>query len=270
MRMKSRVVRASRRGSAGSVDYSRETLTRLARVLVYSGHSPSVLVKLFRNICGQLRQPARRWDPTSLTYFVDLPQVVALWHSDPQYLDSRGAPLPLPFSGRGPSLCALIERVLPDEDPKAVAQTLSRMQAIRRRAGRYVPTERHVVYRRNSARVHSLNALLGMLRTVERNVAGPKKAAILERAATNPNFPVSALPAFHRRLKTKAGEFLWDTYGDMRRRSATNARGPRTRLGVGIFAFEDPILPLPAVRKPGAPRKRHAPSRRRAARRGGR
>jgi hypothetical protein len=268
--MKSRAVRASHRASAGSVDYSRETLTRLARVLVYSGHSPNVLVKLFRNICSQLKQPARRWDPTSLTYFVDLPQVVALWHSDPQYLDSLAVPLPLPFSGRGPSLSALIERVLPDEDPKAVAQTLSRVQAIRRRAGRYVPTERHVVYRRNSARVHALSALLGMLRTVERNVAGPKKAAILERAATNPNFPVSALPAFHRRLKSRAAEFLWDSYGDMRRRETPDARGPRTRLGVGVFAFEDPILPLRTMRKRRAPGKRRAPSRRRGARRGGR
>jgi hypothetical protein len=256
--------RVHRRRPGGDVSYSREFLERLARILVHSGHSPKELAREFRDICSQLKQPARRWAPTSLTYFVDLPQVVALWHSDPQYLDSLGMPLRLPFSGRGPSLRALIERVLPDEDPKAVAQTLSRMQAIRRRAGRYVPTERHVVYRRNSARVHALNALLGMLRTVERNVAGPKKAAILERAATNPNFPVSALPAFHRRLKSRAAEFLWDTYGDMRRREAGDARGLRTRLGVGIFAFEEPILTDRSPRRSRARRvKGHVPPRRR-------
>ena len=80
-----------------------------------------------------------------------------------------------------------------------------------------------------------------MLRTVERNVSGPKKFAILERTALNPSFPVSALPAFHRRLKAQAGQILWGVDGDMRRQEEKNPLGARVRLGVGIFAFEEPI-----------------------------
>ena len=92
-----------------------------------------------------------------------------------------------------------------------------------------------------SGRVHGLTALLGMLRTVERNVAGGRKSTpILERTALNPRFPVSELPAFHRRLRAAAAEILWSLDGDMRRREAAHRGGPRIRLGVGIFAFEGP------------------------------
>jgi hypothetical protein len=80
---------------------------------------------------------------------------------------------------------------------------------------------------------------LGMLRTVERNISGSRSCAILERAAMNPNFPVSALPAFHRRLNPHAEEFLWGIDGDMRRREMVASGGPRTRLGVCVFAFEE-------------------------------
>jgi Family of unknown function (DUF6502) len=256
--------RVHRRRSGGDVSYSREFLERLARILVHSGHSPKELAREFREICSGLKEPARRWDPTQLAYFFDLPHVIAHWHADPQYLDSRGAPIPLPLRARGPSLCALIERVLPHEDSVAVAQALTRMRGIRRRQALYIPTGRYLTFRKSSARVHGLAALLGMLRTVQHNVSGAKTSALLERAAMNPNFPVSALPAFYRRLKPRATEFLWDTDGDMRRHEAGDARGPRTRLGVGIFAFEDPVLIFRSGHKRRTARvKRRAPRRHR-------
>jgi hypothetical protein len=116
--------------------------------------------------------------------------------------------------------------------------------------------------------VYSLNALLRMLRTVERNLTGAKNAAILERAAINPNFPVSALPAFHQLVKTKASEFLWDIDGNMRRREAGTTKGKRIRVGVEIFAFEEPLVQdAYASRAPrtarGAPQIRGGPGARR-------
>lgn len=231
---------ADRHAKRGGASYSGEFLGRLARILVHSGHSPQDLIRQFRDICGRLPEPKRSWDPTQLGYFADLPHVLALWHADPKYLDSRGAPIALPPRGRAPSLYALIERVLPDEDPESVVGTLARLKGIRRRAGRYVPAGRHLSYRRNSGRVYALNALLGMLRTVERNISGPKSGAIFERAAMNPDFPVNALPAFHGRVKRQAEGFLSTVDGDMHRREIGNIGGPRIRLGVGVFVFEEP------------------------------
>lgn len=245
-------VKVDRRPTGGGISYSREFLERLVRILVHSGHSPKQLTREFRDICGGLKEPARRWDPTRLAYVADLTHVIAHWYADPQYLDSRGAPLPLPLRGRGPSLCALIERVLPEENAAAVVQSLCRVQGVRRRAGRYVPSGRCIVFPQASGRFHGLAALLGMLRTVEHNVAGVKTSAILERTAINPSFPVSALPAFHRRLKALATDFLWSVDGDMRRRENGAARGATTRLGVGVFAFEEPLAPERGARKPRA------------------
>lgn len=222
------------------VAYSRECLERLARILVHSGHSPAVLAREFREICSALKEPTEPWDPMQLNYWADLPHVIAHWHADPQYVDSRGVPISLPLQGKGPSLFALARRVLPKQEPAKIVKSLLRLHGVRRNGGRYVPTGRSLLYSKTSSRVHGLLALLGMLRTVERNVSGSRSGAILERAAMNPNFPVSALPAFHRRLKPHAAEFLWGIDGDMRRREMTASDGPRTRLGVCVFAFEDP------------------------------
>jgi uncharacterized protein DUF6502 len=240
------MTRVLRRGSphprlTESEGVSRECLARLARILVHSGHSPDKLVRQLRDICRQLKQPALRWDPTRLAYFADLPHVISQWHADPLYLDSEGLPIALPLGGTGPSLYALIARVLPGTDPRAVTRTLIRVRGISRRGRLYTPTGRYLVYQLASARLHALTALLGMLRTVERNVAGARRAPILERTAINPDFPARALPAFHTRLKALATEFLWNVDGDMRRREGGTTRGPRTRLGVGVFAFEEPV-----------------------------
>jgi hypothetical protein len=79
---------------------------------------------------------------------------------------------------------------------------------------------------------------------------------------------VSALPAFHRRLKAQATDFLWNVDGDMRRRENGAAGGARTRLGVGVFAFEEPLAPDRGARKaratPGARRSRGRSRQRRA------
>ena len=246
--------RPRHRPQGEGVSYSREFLERLARILVGTGHSPRELSREFREICSRLKEPDTRWDPAQLTYLWDLPHVISFWHSDPQYIDSRGAPIPLSLRGRGASLCALIERVLPGENPNVVLRSLIKFKSIRRRGKFYVPRARHFTYPTSSGRVHGLTALLGMLRTVERNVAGGRKSTpILERTALNPRFPVSELPAFHRRLRAAAAEILWSLDGDMRRREAAHRGGPRVRLGVGIFAFEGPP---PGSTMPKRPPKR--------------
>ena len=246
--------RPRHRPQGEEVSYSREFLERLARILVGTGHSPRELSREFREICSRLKEPDTRWDPAQLTYLWDLPHVISFWHSDPQYIDSRGVPIPLSLRGRGASLCALIERVLPGENPNVVLRSLIKFKSIRRRGKFYVPRARHFTYPTASGRVHGLTALLGMLRTVERNVAGGRKSTpILERTALNPRFPVSELPAFHRRLRAAAAEILWSLDGDMRRREAAHRGGPRVRLGVGIFAFEGPP---PGSTMPKRPPKR--------------
>ncbi|MDB6045765.1 MAG: hypothetical protein JWM63_4316 [Gammaproteobacteria bacterium] len=192
--------RARRSPSTAGVAYSREFLERLARILVHSGHSPRKLVREFADVCKPMKEPAQPWDPARLAFVSDLPHVIAHWHAGQQYLDSEGSPLSLPLRARGPSLTALILRVLPSSTPSEVIESLLALRAIRRRGVRYLPADRYLAFNqeRASALAHGLTTLLGMLRTVERNVSAGSGRRILERASINPRFPLSALPAFHK------------------------------------------------------------------------
>lgn len=229
--------------SGMGIGYSREFLEHLAGILVDAGHSPKKLAREFREICQTLPEPARDWDPAELNYLADLPHVIACWQDDPQFLDGKGDPLPLPVRSKGPCLISLIARALPNEEPGAVIESLLRARGIRRRHGLYVPTGQQLLYRPQSGRVHGLMSLLGILRTIRHNVSSAgSKARIIERTAVNPRFPVRALPMFHQWLKAFASKFLWDADGKMRRREWESLTGPTIRLGVGVFGFEDPVV----------------------------
>jgi hypothetical protein len=254
------------------VGYSYEFLERLARILVHTGHSPRKLTREFRAICGRLKEPRQAWDPAYLNYLADLPHVVARWHADPQFVDSRGHPIALPLRSRGLSLSALISRVLPGEDRRAVVQSLIRLRAIRRQGARYLPTDRQLRLRQQSGRVHGLMTLLGILRTVQYNLSrASRSSTILERAAINPRFPERHLPAFHRWVKSHGGKFLWDADGKMRRREAREPGEPATRLGVAVFVFEDPpVTGTRRAREPSRAGRRRRMDRRPRTRRAGR
>jgi hypothetical protein len=105
--------------------------------------------------------------------------------------------------------------------------------------------------------------LLGLLRTFEHNIARPEGATLLERAAINPRFPVQYLPEMHQRFKDRAGTFLWQADGEMRKHEKPSDPGHTVRLGVGVFAFEDPLTTGRAGRTPKA---RASRSRARASR----
>jgi hypothetical protein len=240
------------------IGYSWEFLEHLARILVDAGHSPKKMAREFREICQTLAEPERNWDPAELNYLADLPHVIACWQDDPQFLDAKGAPLRLPVRSKGPCLESLIARALPHEEPGAVIESLLRARGIRRRKGLYLPTGRQLLYRPQSARIHGLMSLLGMLRTIEHNVSSAgSQARLIERTAVNPRFPVRALPMFHSWLKGFASKFLWDADGNMRRREWESLSGPTVRVGVGVFAFEDPVTTGRAVsRKAPSPQAR--------------
>jgi len=244
---------------ADGAEYAREYLSRLARILVHSGHSPKRLWRYFREICSELGEPAQRWDPTRLAYYADLPHVIAHWHSDPLYLDRKGLPVPLPLRGRGPSLSALIARVLPGEDAASVAKSLVHAKGVRRRKGLYIPIQRSLVFSKVGSRAHSMNSLLGMLRTVDHNVAG-KGRRIFERAATNPSIPLSALPAFNAWVEKFGDRFLEGADNFLQNRESADEGGPRVRVGVGVFVHTGPpgsgVRPQRKSRRAGSRKKR--------------
>jgi hypothetical protein len=230
-----------------AADYSLDSLQRLANILVLSGHSPSQLERTFRQICRRLKPATRRFDPLQPAFLADLPHVLSLWHSEPEYLNAEGRPaVLLPSSRRGVSLGELIHRVLPGEPPTRVIRALLDTRGIQRAGKGYRPTGRHLSYREDSGSVYGLNTLNRMLRTVEHNLSGSRKQAIFERSAVHPDFPVQALKTYQRRFKARAANFLWEEDEQLRRFADEVSGTERTRAGVVVFTFIDPVSEKPA------------------------
>lgn len=257
------------RGAPWAETGPREFLAPLARILNAWGCHPRDLQREFVRICRELPTPKPSWEPMRPGYLADLSHVIARWHADEQYVDAEGRPLPLPLEGPEPSLKGLISRVLPGIDPDQPLQWLMRLEGIRRRGKRFLPTDNYLAFNRSPAAslAHGLTGVLGMLSTVERNIPARPDSRLLERMAINPRFPVRALPHFHRKLKREAGEILRRFDADMGREEIRLKGEPVTRLCIGLYVFEDPPVrgnDRLAIRQKTARRlrKRRSPTRR--------
>jgi hypothetical protein len=222
----------------------RAFLEPLARILNISGCHPRELQREFVKICRDLPQPKRAWEPIRPGYLADLSHVIARWHADELYVDADGRAVPLPLKGPEPSLEGLISRVLPSIDPAQAIEWLTELKAIRREGKRFLPADKYLAFNRSpvAAWAHGLAAVLGMLRTVEHNLSAAPQKRLLERMAINPRFPVRALPQFHRKLKRQAAEVLWRFDTGMGREEIRFQGEPVTRLCIGLYAFEEPVV----------------------------
>jgi hypothetical protein len=226
-----------------SRSYAQEVLSKSAIILVKTGHSPKELARTFRQICRTLEEPPHPFDPDAIPYLVGLSHIVAHWYSDPGYRDRRGEPLRVSLRGSGPCLANLIRRVFPRQDIEAVANALVRAGALQRRGRWYVPADRYVALTQDVSSVHGLASIVGMLRTVQHNIScADKQCRLLERAAGNLYIPVRALPEIHRRLKRDMTALLWKLDGYLRSWEVEPGSEPTTRIGIGAYAYEDPII----------------------------
>jgi len=219
---------------------SRESLSRLARVLLMGGEDAGALAREFERVCERVRaRPVAKEDATE---HLEHGQVIARWYSEPEYVDSAGNPRALPFSGSHHSLSALIARVLPEADPVSVLKDLRELGAVRVRGRLYRPTDEYIFFRRRDHLIPWLLTLLsGTLRTIEHNATCHPKDRIPDRIAHNPRFPVDQLPKFYAHLRKRCTGFLRERDRDMQRQEMRGGKSPRTRLAVTVLAFEGPL-----------------------------
>jgi hypothetical protein len=230
---------------AASADYAQLLLRESINILVKTGHSPKILARQFQQICSEIGEPSHPFDPTTVAYVAGLPHVVAHWYGDPVYVDVHGQPIPLRLHGPGPSLAALIRRVFPRSRPARVARSLVLTGAVRRRANRYVPTDRYVSLSEHplSVQIHGLDSAVGLLRTVSHNSSAKNpQDRLLECASTNLHIPVRALTGIHKQLKRMLIPQIWKVDGLHRAREVKPGSEPTVRLKVGFYVAEDPIV----------------------------
>jgi hypothetical protein len=176
---------------------------------------------------------------------LELPEaahLITLWCSDPNYVDGNGEPLALPAKGAHRSLQALLRRVRSEHPDKEIIDYLHHMGAIRRTRGLFSLTRRWLFVRGvpGSAEARTLRELVGMLKTLEHNLAAPaSESGWFEFMAFNPNFPVRELPAFDQFLRRdglgllrKADHFL------EQRESARKPGEPTVWVGLSLHQVQ--------------------------------
>jgi len=219
-----------------------EILNNLASMLMMSGCSSEDLAQEFAAVCRQL-SARRSKDSVSRSSKIDHMHVMSHWYRDPDYLDSEGKPLKLPFSAAKPSLTRLISRVLPGASARGVLESLLELGAVRESGGRYQPTGLNVNF--SGDRAHwaywNMKALQSVLQNMVHNLSHAEGQLYLAKAALNPRFPVSKLPAFHARMSRRALRFLSDIDADMQRLEVSGWEEQTTETGVLMFSFENPI-----------------------------
>lgn len=220
-----------------------EAIQRFVRVLARPGNDPDQLAKAFTAACQRI---PRRWVATGSRIQREIREashILSVWFSDPMYIDHTGAPRKLPLRGAAPSLEALVHRVDRTLRAMDVLQYLMKMQVVRRSGTRYVPKTRILSLRGAGGPGHfrDLRSLLGMLRTLEHNQRPRGQVrSWFEFFAENPSFPLRARAAFDIRLDRAAIQFLHALDADMLRCERARKQGePTTRIGVGVYRFED-------------------------------
>lgn len=219
----------------GAQDYT-DILAVLARLLHANGISPDDMSRTFKSICAQL--PSRPAARRQRLYLHDLPMAIAEWYRNPDYVDMDGQPLPLPLTGAR-SVQSLVNRVMGAKRVPEALRRLVRNRVIRKRGNLYLPTDRRIVYRDDDARTHGLEALRGLLHTLDHNLSQPApRYKVFECIASHDAVPVDALARFDQRIRAPAVEFLNSADLELGRLYQPQQRRPNTtRMGVGVFMF---------------------------------
>jgi hypothetical protein len=262
--MKSR--RASHKYTEARAEETRtialEAIDRFARVLALTGLSREQMAYAFHEACARVPASLLKSGQTLERELVDAAHILTLWLSDPNYLNQAGEPLRIRSSGAQPSLDALIKRVNPELELDRVVKYLVRTGSVTRVGQRYAVRQRNVSFSSHPelVYVHGLQAVLGLLRTLENNALPKKNRGLrFESMAGNPRFPARLRAQFDTRLRRLGMDFLNRLDADMQRAEQSRRPGePTLRMRVGLFQCEEDSN-RPSVR---APRKLARASRR--------
>jgi hypothetical protein len=172
-----------------------------------------------------------------------LPEVMALWFAEAEYLNESGRPLPLPLEGQGPSLGTLIRRVFPDPDVKEVADVLLQCGSVRKKGARFFALRQNVVFVPHLAQAHLFAAARRYVVTVQHNQAcRDPDQRLFERFSSVPHIPRDALPTIHAQIKKEMGEAVMRMDAYLRGFQVPADSQDTTTVFVESYAAEDPFM----------------------------
>jgi hypothetical protein len=185
--------------------------------------------------------------------------VLAAWHRDRRYLNTKAEPRAVRLLGPAPSVEALI---CAENRRRGAADLARRLKSLRLvvSSGRnlYRPSSEIALISAHDPFVlqHIATSLSMLLETIDQNLdSGPNSAPLIERFAEIPDLPAECIPAFQKFTRIQGWIFLRtvnDWLESRRARRLSRRRKGSIRAGVHVHAYvargPDRSLPRRSIR----------------------
>jgi len=234
---------------------AREAIGLFVPLLRHYGCDPREIGQEVLRECRKIsRSPAKDAKPV-ISEMAAAAEVLTLWFSEPEYLDSSGNPRPISLRGAVRSVEALVRQVDPGLDVEDVLAHLLRGTVLKRVGARFVPRDRVLYYHGTGASAHarSLQTLVFVLRTLAHN--GRLRASDwgrFEAFAANARVPVRAIANFEQWARHHGSRLLIQADGRLHSAAQKTRRGePTVQLGLGMYWIQGAALSSEGNRKRG-------------------
>ena len=172
-------------------------------------------------------------------------EILSRWHSDSDFLDSAGRPLPLEFDGAAPSFAGLVKKYGGDVPPGAMRTELKRVGAIAENDSGRLTVQmkdfRPVEMEAQVQRALGL-ALYGLALSINHNLNEEQENKWVERLAFSTRIRRDDNARVRRISQDRASEFV-ESVNDLFSAYETIYGGDEpevesTTVGVGVYYFE--------------------------------
>jgi hypothetical protein len=179
-------------------------------------------------------------------------RVLTGWARDAEFHGPDGRPKALdPLEGTA-SFAMLVRRYSGDMPARAVLDELLRVGAVRQRDDQKLElvTSGYVPRSGETEKLGILGSdVADLIATIDHNLQRADTDPRFQRKVMYTDYPASELPAFRKLSSAQAQELLekFDRWLAVHEKSdkTDNSSQPAMRVGVGIYYFEEPMVPTP-------------------------
>jgi len=207
----------------------------------------SVITGLNRKEVSRLRnkEPLDRSDEI---WWNRAAHVLASWLRDDAFLDRKGDPLDLPFSGDSPTFTDLVRKHSGDMRPRSVADELLRLGAIEEVGGRLRMTSRGYVPGGDPERIIDILGVdtAELMETIDYNLQHDKDERLVQLKVLSDNVPAEYLDEFNRysaRLSRNVLEELSRWLSERDKGRDWSGDDERVVLGLGVYQINRTARP---------------------------
>ena len=222
--------------------------TNVSRVAVRTGMSRKEVARI-RSLIEESESGTSE-GPNPLFHSSQAARLLQVWHTDPRYLDKAGQPLSLSFDAGDASFASIVRSVGGDVPAGAVRAELFAAGAVEElQDGQLKALKRYFIPGdlAEDMVVGFRHIVTPLLTGLAHNSQAPKSDAFIQRVAYSETLRREAMPQFRRLASERAAEFVQsvDEWLSANEESQTDAVASQSRVGVGVFYFEQERSELP-------------------------